>query len=250
MKPKIRNILIEVVADSVASCVNAQLGGAVRIELCANLLEGGTTPSAGMIRRVRKKTDIELMVMIRPRGGDFFYSDEEFEVMKEDLLTAKQLGADGVVFGCLTREGAIDKEKTSILISLARPMQVTIHRAFDMVADPFQALEDLIELGAERILTSGLERTAPDGADLIAQLVKRANHRIIVLVGGGIRPHHIGKLIETTGAREFHVSGRSLRESEMIFRNHRVVMGGSLPPQPEYSYSVVDSQVIASYFTE
>ena len=243
-----KNILIEVVADSVASCVNAERGGARRVELCDNLLEGGTTPSAGMIRLVRQKLKIDLMVMIRPRGGDFLYSAEEIQVMKTDIRLAKESGADGVVFGCLTTHGTIDKEKTVDLISVARPMKVTIHRAFDMVADPFQALQDLITLGADRVLTSGLEATAAEGANLIHELVKQAGDRIIILAGGGIRPHNIHELIHKTGAKEYHVSGRVPVESKMSFKNHNVAMGKS--QLSEYTHYVVDSQVIASFFAE
>lgn len=239
------NTLIEVVTDSVVSSVNAALGGADRVELCDNLIEGGTTPSAGMIRLVREKINIDLMVMIRPRGGDFLYSEEEFAVMKEDIKVAKELNVDGVVFGCLTREGAIDKVKTSELIRLARPMKVTFHRAFDMVADPFQALEDLIELGVDRVLTSGLEPTAPEGTTLLKQLVETADNRLIVLVGGGVRPHNIDELIEKTGAKEYHVSGRVNVESQMTFRNHKVAMGKT--NQSEYSIAVVDKEVISSF---
>ncbi|MBL3656280.1 copper homeostasis protein CutC [Fulvivirga sediminis] len=238
-------LTIEVVTDSVASCVNAQTGGADRVELCDNLFEGGTTPSAGMIKLVREKVSIGLMVMIRPRGGDFLYSEEEFEVMKEDIKVAKSLGVDGVVFGLLTPQGDVDKQKTKELIDLARPLQVTFHRAFDMVADPFQALEDLIELGVDRILTSGLERTALEGADLLNELIEKAGDRIVILVGGGIRPYNLKKIVEKTGAKECHVSGRQPVESKMQFRNGRVSMGGALQ-QPEFSISVVDSNLIAA----
>ncbi|MDW7695118.1 copper homeostasis protein CutC [Flammeovirgaceae bacterium SG7u.111] len=238
--------LIEVVTDSVASCVNAELGGADRVELCDNLFEGGTTPSAGMIKLVRQKVKIDLMVMIRPRGGDFLYSPEELEVMKEDIKVAKELGVNGVVFGLLTPDGVIDKNKTKELIEIARPLSVTFHRAFDMVTDPFQALEDLIELGVDRILSSGLERSALEGVDLLKELIEKAGGRIIILVGGGIRPHNIEKIVAKTGAKECHVSGRKPVESGMRFRNGRVSMGGALQ-LPEYSISVVDSSVIQSF---
>ncbi|UII21367.1 copper homeostasis protein CutC [Fulvivirga ligni] len=239
-------LIIEVVTDSVASCVNAEAGGADRVELCDNLFEGGTTPSAGMIKLVREKVSIGLMVMIRPRGGDFLYSDEEFEVMKEDIRVAKSLGVDGVVFGLLTPKGKIDKVKTKELIDIARPLSVTFHRAFDMVADPFQALEDLIDLGVDRILTAGQERTAPEGIDLLKDLMEKAGDRIIILAGGGIRPYNIEKIVSKTGVKECHVSGKQLVESKMEFRNERVALGGSLQ-QPEYGISMVQSDTIASF---
>lgn len=240
------NIKIEVCVDSVVSAMHAEQGGADRVELCDNLFEGGTTPSAGMIEVARRNVSIDLQVMIRPRGADFLYSDEEFAVMKRDVEVAKELDADGVVFGCLHPDGTIDLPKMRELIHLARPMNVTFHRAFDMVKEPFQALEDLISLGVDRILTSGLEPTAIEGAELIKELVQRAGDRIIILPGGGVRPFNIQKLIATTGAKECHVSGRRPMESRMAFRNNRVSMGGSLQ-LPEYSTSVVDPDVIRSF---
>ncbi len=237
---------IEVVVDAVQSAINAEKGGANRVELCDNLFEGGTTPSAGMIKRVREQVAIGLMVMIRPRGGDFLYSDDEVAAMKYDIAVARDLGADGVVFGCLTPDGQVDKELTRILIAHAKGMSVTFHRAFDMVNDPFEALEDLIDLGIDRILTSGLEKSAVEGMDLIADLVKRAGERIIVLGGGGVRPYNIQKLVERTGLKECHVSGRKPVESGMTYRNTRVSMGGALQ-LPEYSNSVVDAATIRSF---
>lgn len=237
---------IEVCVDSVASAVNAAQGGASRVELCDNLFEGGTTPSAGMIEVVRNKIDIGLQVMLRPRGGDFLYSEEEYAVIKRDMQVARELGADGVVFGFLTPEGNIDKPRTEELIALARPMNSTFHRAFDMSRDPFQALEDLIQLGVDRVLTSGQERTAIEGMELIAELVKRAGDRIIILAGGGVRPHNIQKLVQNTGVKECHVSGRKAVASGMQHQNHKVGMGGALQ-LPEYQISVVDAETIQSF---
>lgn len=239
-------LTIEVCIDSVQSAINAQAGGADRVELCDNLFEGGTTPSLGMMRVVRQNITIGLQVMIRPRGGDFLYSDAEFEVMKADIAAAKELGADGVVFGCLTPEGAIDQAKTKELMALARPMNVTFHRAFDMVKDPFQALEDLVTLGVDRVLTSGLERTVMEGIDLLKDLVEKAGDRIIILAGGGVRPHNIQKLVSRTQVKECHVSGRQPVESGMRFRNSKVAMGGSLQ-LPEYSISIVHPDIVTSF---
>lgn len=239
-------LTIEVCIDSVQSAINAQAGGADRVELCDNLFEGGTTPSWGMVRLVRQHISIGLQVMIRPRGGDFLYSDLEFEVMKADIEAAKKLGADGVVIGCLTPDGDVDMVKTKELIDLARPMNVTFHRAFDMVRDSSKALEDLISLKVDRILTSGLDRSVIEGIDTIAELVKQAGDRIIILAGGGVRPHNIHKLVAQTHVKECHVSGRKATESGMKFRNSRVSMGGALQ-LPEYSISVVQQDVIASF---
>ncbi len=238
--------MIEVCVDSVMSAINAENGSADRVELCDNLFEGGTTPSAGMIKAVREKVGIGLQVMIRPRGADFLYSQDEMGVMKHDIRVANELGANGVVFGCLTPDGCIDRSKTDDLMKCAGQMNITFHRAFDMVRDPFQSLEDLIGLGVTRVLTSGLERSAAEGADLISELVKVAGDRIIILAGGGVRPYNIRKLVEETGVKECHVSGRKPVESVMTFRNGRVSMGGSLQLS-EFSTSIVDPDTIRSF---
>ncbi|MFH6985326.1 copper homeostasis protein CutC [Marinoscillum luteum] len=238
--------IIEVCIDSIESAINAEAGGADRVELCDNLAEGGTTPSAGLIRAVSAQIGIGLQVMIRPRGGDFLYSSAEIEAMKYDIQVAKDLKADGVVFGCLTREGDVDLERMAELMAVARPMNVTFHRAFDMVQDPMRALDMLISLGVDRVLTSGLQPTAPEGADVIAKLVSHARSRIIILAGGGVRPHNIQHLIEQTGVRECHVSGRTILESKMTYQNPGVMMGGTTHPS-EYERLVVDSAVIRSF---
>jgi copper homeostasis protein len=194
-------ITIEVVIDSVQSAIAAQKGGADRVELCGNLFEGGTTPSAGCIEVTRKNIQIGLFVMIRPRGGDFCYSELEFEQMQRDIELCKTLKADGVVFGILTPDGQVDKKRTAQLAALAHPLQVTFHRAFDMAKDPFQALEDIIELKkVNRILTSGLEASAYEGADLIAELIKQANNRISIMPGAGITERNITKIRNITCA--------------------------------------------------
>lgn len=241
-----RNITIEVCIDSVASAINSEKGGADRVELCDNLFEGGTTPSAGKIEVVRKNISIGLQVMLRPRGGDFLYSREEYEVIQSDLKIAKRLGADGVVFGFLTYEGQIDKERTQEILEMAYPMNVTFHRAFDMTQDPFQALDDLIALGVNRVLTSGQERSVMEGKDLIADLVQRAAGRITILAGGGVRPYNIQKLVQHTGVTECHVSGRKTFSSQMQYQNHRVQMGGALH-LPEYAISIIDTDIIKSF---
>lgn len=220
--------IIEVVIDSVHSAIAAAQGGADRVELCGNLFEGGTTPSTGTIEMVRNKIDIDLYVMIRPRGGDFLYSQLEFEIMKKDITSAKKSGVDGVVFGLLLEDGTIDTKRCQELILAAHPMKVTFHRAFDMTADPYKALEDLVELKFDRVLTSGQERTALEGIDLLAELVERAGNRITVMPGGGISDRNILKIQKLTKAKEFHVSGRQKVESKMIYRKNHVFMGGEL----------------------
>jgi len=193
-----------------------------------------------MIELARKHLTIALNVIIRPRGGDFCYSDVEFEVMKRDVQVAKQLGANGVVIGILNPDGTVDTARTRTLIELARPLSVTFHRAFDMTRDPYQALEDLIALGADRILTSGQENSVLEGLDLITDLVKKAGDRIVIMPGGGITDRNIQKIVAQSGAKEVHVLRTKTVESPMTFRNPRAFMGGELRP-PEYGRAVTDA---------
>lgn len=241
-------ITVEICIDSVEGAIAAQAGGAHRVELCDNLLEGGTTPSAGMIALTRQQLTIGLHVIIRPRGGDFCYSDLEFAVMKADVLQAKQLGADGVVIGLLNPNGTIDKERTAELIALARPLRVTFHRAFDMAVDPMQALEDLISLGVARVLTSGQESSALEGVDLIKALVQRAGDRIIVMAGGGVHERNLHKIVTQSGVQEVHLSARGPVESTMLYRNRHVFMGGALRP-PEFSHQTTDRARVQTVVT-
>jgi copper homeostasis protein len=214
--------------------------------LCADLLEGGCTPGPGAIQLARRLLDIRLHVIIRPRGGDFCYSKVEFEAMKLDIAFAKQAGADGVVIGILNEDGSVDVERTRALIELARPMSVTFHRAFDVTRDPFEALETLIGLGVERILTSGQEPSVLEGLDLIADLVRRAGDRIIIMPGAGITERNLAKIIAQSGAREFHVYAPMTLEGRMEHRHPRVFMGGELRP-PEYTLSVTDPNRIRAF---
>ncbi|WP_020611662.1 copper homeostasis protein CutC [Sediminispirochaeta bajacaliforniensis] len=239
----LQEISIEVCLDSVESSINAQQGGADRVELCDNLFQGGTTPSIGTIRAARKAIDIGLQVIIRPRGGDFFYSDYEFEVMKEDILAAREAGADGVVFGILTPDGLVDSERNALLRELAGPMNATFHRAFDVTRNPFDALETIIDLGFNRILTSGQAPTVLEGVDLVRELVDRAQERIIIMPGNGITPRNMQKIIELTGAREYHVFVDRERESGMTYRPGDVYMGGLLR-QPEFVNSFTDRDMV------
>ena len=238
-------ILIEACVDSVESAVAAQAGGARRVELCADLLEGGCTPSAGTIRLARQRLDIRMHVIIRPRGGDFCYSADEFAAMQLDIELCKEAGADGVVIGILLPDGRVDVERTRALVALARPLSVTFHRAFDMTRDPFEALETLIDLGVNRILTSGQEPSVIEGLDLIVELVKRARGRIGILPGGGINDRNIGRIVAATGATEVHAHAARLIEGAMQYRNTRVFMGGALYP-PEYAVSLTAAEQFRS----
>ena len=210
---------LEVIGFGIENCIIAQLAGAHRIELCDNPADGGTTASYGCILAARKNLQIELYPMIRPRGGDFLYSEEEFEIMKSDVLLCKSLGCDGVVTGLLTQDGKVDKNRMGQLVDLAYPLGVTFHRAFDRSAEPFEAMEDIIETGCERILTSGQKNNASDGALLIKQLIEAADDRIIIMPGAGVRADNIRTIAEITGAKEFHTSARCFKDSKMIYYN-------------------------------
>ncbi len=213
------NYTLEVIAFTIESVLLAQQSGAHRIELCDNPGEGGTTPGYGMIKTAREKTTLQLYPIIRPRGGDFLYSDEAFEVMKRDVMLCRELGCDGVVTGLLQADGSVDKKRTAALVEAAYPLGVTFHRAFDRVANPFEALEDIIATGCERILTSGLKPTAPEGAETLAQLVRQADYRIIIMPGSGVRSDNIAALARQTGAEEFHSSARRTADSKMRYFN-------------------------------
>ncbi len=238
-------MVIEVCVDSVESAVAAEKGGAERVELCCALLEGGLTPSAGAIALARKRLRIGLNVIIRPRGGDFLYNDVEHDIMLEDVDTAKALGADGVVVGVLTSSGEVDAPRTRGLAERARPMSVTFHRAFDMTRDPLAALESLISLGIDRVLTSGQEESAMEGLDLLRELVAQAGDRIVVMVCGNLTEKNIEKIARETKAKELHITGFVDVESGMTFRNPRVYMGGLLRP-PEYARAVASADRIAA----
>lgn len=236
-------VMVEICVDSVESAVEAQTGGADRVELCDNLMEGGTTPSAGAIEIARRLLNIRLHVIIRPRGGDFLYSDIEFEIMKRDVELAKTLGADGVVIGLLDENGDIDSPRTAALINLARPLSITFHRAFDVTRDAVRSLEALIDLGVDRVLTSGQEATAVEGADTIADLVARAGDRLTIMACGNLNERNIAKFVEKTGVKEVHFTGFGEVESRMKYRNPHVFMGGTLRP-PEYSRSVTSARIV------
>ena len=220
--------IIEICANSAWSCVEAEAGGASRVELCAGIPEGGTTPSYGEIKTAQALTSqIAINVIIRPRGGDFLYTEAEIQSMLLDIELCKQLGVHGVVCGCLTQEGDIDVPLMRRLIEAAKPLSVTCHRAFDVCRDPFAALEQLIELGCDRILTSGQQSTAEKGIPLLKQLVEKAGDRIIIMPGCGVRENNIARIEAETGAKEFHTSARSVVYSQMAYRKEEVPMGSS-----------------------
>ncbi|WP_316835342.1 copper homeostasis protein CutC [Pedobacter nutrimenti] len=240
-------INMEVCANSVRSALAAQEGGAIRVELCDNLPEGGTTPSYAQILLAKKMLSLQVYPIIRPRGGDFLYNDLEFELMKEDIQVCKSLNCDGVVIGILNTDGSIDKERCKVLVDLAKPLPVTFHRAFDMSNDLEKALEDVIETGCERILTSGGESSALKGVETLAKLIKKAAGRIRIMPGAGISETNIEEIIQKTGATEFHASARTAVASKMNFKNEQATMGSS---SDEYSYLLTNSETVKNMILE
>ncbi|MDP4209038.1 MAG: copper homeostasis protein CutC [Bacteroidota bacterium] len=216
------NITLEVCAFSFEGCQNARLGGGNRIELCANPAEGGTTPSYGLIKKVREEIDLKLYPLIRPRGGEFYYSNDEFEIMLHDIKQCKQLGCDGIATGVQRIDGNIDFARMRRIVDLAYPMRVTCIRAFDLVPDMFAALDGLIDAGCERVLTSGQAEKAYEAAETIAQLVTYAGDRIIIMPGSGIRPDNIEMLVKTTRATEYHASARIFSPAT-VSQGHRLL---------------------------
>lgn len=213
---------LEICANSVASALAAQEGGADRVEFCQNLEMGGTTPSLGQVWLTRAALKIGMHVLIRPRAGDFLYSDIEFQEMKADILFCKEAKCDGVVIGLLHADGSVDAERTAELVALAQPMHVTFHRAFDVCNDPFEALERIIACGCGRLLTSGMKNTALEGAELIKELIERANGRIAIMPGSGVNESNISQLARVTGATTFHTSAKVELKSAMVYSNEEV----------------------------
>ncbi|HMG66657.1 MAG TPA: copper homeostasis protein CutC [Chitinophagaceae bacterium] len=209
--------ILEIATSDFGTTKSAVDGGADRVELCSNLSEGGTTPSYGTIYTCREMFDVSLYPIIRPRGGDFLYNDEEYEIMLHDVKLCKQSGCDGIVTGILSEDGKIDIKRTSAIIEIAYPMGVTFHRAFDRCADPFEALEQLIEIGCERILTSGQQPSVNEGIALIGELNRVSDHRIVIMPGSGVRKENIEILAKETGCTEFHSSLRNKTKSKMKF---------------------------------
>lgn len=221
-------ISVEIVVFNIESAMNAQRGGADRVELCDNPAEGGTTPSFGVMEIVRQAVTMDVYAMVRPRGGDFVYTAYEYHAMKRDIEMCKRASLDGVVFGILKPDGTLDKDRCKKLIDAARPMKVTCHRAFDVTRDPFEALEACIEVGFDRILTSGQAQTAPEGLGLIKELVAKAGNRISIMPGSGIHEGNAKKIIDFTGAKEIHFSAKEFHPSDY---NSSIRFTDSLPEQ-------------------
>lgn len=217
--------ILEACVDSVQSAIEAEKGGAKRVELCGNLIIGGTSPGSALFRQVREHTGLEIRILLRPRFGDFCYDDYEFSMMKEDMVMYRELGANGIVTGILKPDGTLNMEEMLELFSLAGNMDMVLHRAFDVSRDPFETLEQAVELGFKTILTSGQKNSAWEGRDLLKQLVEKSNGRIEILHGAGITPEIIGKLIRYTGGTSFHLSGKIVKDSRMKFRRKGVSMG-------------------------
>jgi copper homeostasis protein len=234
-------MLLEIVVYNIESALRAQEGGADRIELCDNPGEGGTTPSYGTIEIVRQNVSMDVYVMIRPRGGDFLYSSYEFHSMKRDISQCQRLSVDGVVFGILNPNGTLDKKRCKELITRARPLKVTCHRAFDMTRDPFEALEDCIEIGFDRILTAGQRAAATDGAELIGELIKKAEGRIRIMPGSGVNEHTVESILRKSGANEIHFSATAFRDSPMLYKNSMIAGMGS-DEGSEFKLRIVDPE--------
>jgi copper homeostasis protein len=221
-------IKLEVCAFNIQSCIIAEKAGATRVELCDSPVEGGTTPSYATIQRTREKVSIELYPIVRPRSGFYWYDEEEFTIMKKDILVCKELGCDGISTGIGLQNGEIDTERLKRLVDLAYPMGVTCHRVFDGVPDPFKALEQIIDCGCERILTSGQKSAAPDAADVLAKLVQQADGRIIIMPGAGIRSSNIDQLIKASGATEYHTSARIALPNPVTYQNPAILDAGNV----------------------
>ena len=236
-------MIIEIAVFSLEAAIAAYQAGAHRIELCTAAAEGGLTPSAATMRLAKKYVKIPIHVMIRPREGDFCYSEKEFESMLLDIAAAKMVGMQGIVAGILNTDGTVDEKRTAILVDAAAPMNVTFHRAFDMVSDQDKALEAIIYAGCARILTSGGQQTAPKGIDKLADLVSKAGDRISIMPGSGVNLSNLKQIAEVTGAKEIHLSARSFVPGKMNFKQPLVTMGGSVSI-PDYDLLLPDKKMI------
>lgn len=237
------NKKIEICVDSVESCINAEKGGADRLELCGNMFEGGTTPSYGVLQLAREMVSKPIYAMVRPRGGDFCCNDIEFEIMKREIKLMKELKIDGIVFGILTKEGKVDKERCSKLLDLWGTNKATFHRAIDVSSNLNEACEDIISLGFERILTSGGEANVMSGIIKLKELVEKYNDKIIIMPGSGINERNIEYINDTIKANEYHMTANKTVESVMQYRNENVFMGASLRP-PEFSVKYTDENKV------
>lgn len=243
-------VSLEVCANSITSAIAAQKGGAIRVELCDNLHEGGTTPSYGEILLSRKHLHIKLYVLIRPRGGDFLYTDLEFEIMKADVRHCIDVGCDGIVVGLLNPDGTVDKERCAQLVSMAKShgLGATFHRAFDVSANLDKTLEDIIEIGFERVLTSGGKSTAMEGASSIKNLIAKAAGRIMIMAGSGILENNVADLVRYTGVKEVHSTARAVLKSRMHYQNDHIMMGKQF--NNEYEILVTNPERVQKIISE
>jgi copper homeostasis protein len=242
-------ITCEVCVEGVPGALAAAQGGAHRLELCAGLVEGGTTPSLGTLRMVLERAGVDTVVLVRPRGGDFLYTREELDTILMDVEVARCSGAFGIATGVLTRDGSVDEGAMEEIMKVAGPMSVTFHRAFDMVRDAWGAMETLVGLGVDRILTSGQAQTAPEGQHLIREAVERAAGRISVMPGGGLGRENVREIVRSTGVKEVHFAALSLGESPMTHRNLRPLMGAARVPG-EYERITTDPNRVRSIVGE
>lgn len=242
MVKKVEKQYLEICTYSIDSCLVAQTAGADRVELCDNQMEGGTTPSYSTIVYAKEHLDIDTMVMIRPRGGDFLYNDIEFQLMKEDISLCKKIGVKGVVFGILNSDGSIDKERTKTLIEIAKPLDICFHRAIDVSKDYYQSVQDIIDCGATRILTSGAANKAIDGIENIKRIQQSFGSQIEIMIGSGVNSNNISRLKEETNVNNFHLSAKTNIDSKMQFRHPKVSMGGN--DFDEYSINIASEEEI------
>ena len=236
-------ILLEICCGSIDDAIQSEKGGAERVELCSALFLGGLTPSIGTIQEAKRRLRIPIIAMVRPRGGGFCYSDAEFATMERDTEAAIDAGVDGAVFGILKEDGRVDRRRTARIRRIIGKGQAVFHRAFDVTPDPFQALEELIDLGITRVLTSGQKDTAPEGVDLISKLVARGGKRIEILPGGGIRPYQVKDIVRRTRCRQIHMTAWGKIEDRSTHANREVTFGGALQP-PEDVYDRTDSRLV------
>jgi copper homeostasis protein len=246
VRPNGTPVLVEACVDSVASALAAERGGARRLELCDALFDGGTTPSAGMIAACKAAVSIPLFVMIRPRGGGFVYSDAERDVMQRDVVVARELGADGVVIGGLRRDGTVDLTLVRLLVEAADGLPVTFHRAFDLTPSLAESLAWLADAGVQRILTSGGAPTAADGATVLADLVRRAGSRVVVMAGGGVREENVRELVAVSGVREVHVRLTRVTDAGELEGRRELRVRKPLP-QDETVWEETDEERVRSF---
>lgn len=237
------NVLLEICCGSIDDAIQSEKGGADRVELCSALFLGGLTPSIGTIQEAKRRLKIPVIAMVRPRGGGFCYSDAEFATMEGDAAAARDAGVEGIVFGILKENGRVDQRRTARIRRIIGKQQAVFHRAFDVTPDPFHALEQLIDLGITRVLTSGQKDSAPEGVGLIAQLVERAGKRIEILPGGGIRPYNVNDIVRRTGCRQIHMTAWAKVQDRSTHAHRDVTFGGALQPAEDF-YDRTDAGLV------